>query len=100
VLNLINEGYADFYHIPFPWKGRDQHAVINLVIGRHSSLRLSCVGSYWSEQVDSRDVQTYRRTDTKLQCKRTAVQLIQAKCVHFKVCRYCLVVQQCTVVYT
>ena len=86
--------FCAFYHIPFPWKGRGQHASIRLhqaLIGRHGSSRLYCLGSHCSEQVDSTDVQ--RQDYNSI---HTAVKLIQAQCVYHK-CVYG--VSRCTAVY-
>ena len=81
-----NLPFCAFYHVPFPWKGRGQHAAMRLqvdveviclkigaVIGRHGSSRLYCLGSHCSEQVDSTDVQ--RQDYNSI---HTAVKLIQA----------------------
>ena len=66
----FNSRNNSFYHVPFLWKGRAQHAVIGL---------------------------RYRCSETGLQYKRTAMQLIQAQCVHHKCVQ---VASSCTVVYS
>ena len=72
------------YHVPFPWKGSEQDAVIRLRVGETMPKNLSCD---WLTQFMKfillglslvRTSLQYRCTETGLQYKHTAVQLIQA----------------------